>query len=294
MSVKVKFITSIYSDLHGTEYGGRPSRGGHYRWSLLSILKMSDADFLCYTSDREIDSLRDFFYTQHNVSKNKLKFEIYDLSKIKYKELINRYKNTEESKKSDRCLEIQYAKFFWWWNEDKTYDYYFWIDAGLSHCGIIPDLYLTEKYPMRQYYESDLFNNKFLNNLITLAGNKFFILAKENSRNYWSGTVNPKWYTNYDSSLHIIGGLFGGNKNLWDNIVSIFENYFQNISTTDEILYMEEVIMSLMYFNHREIFHIEQFDVWWHKDNYKHAPPDFFEINKSFYKILEQINNINE
>ena len=55
--MSVKFITSIYSDLHGTEFGGRPGRGGHYRFSLLSLLKMTDADFLCYTSDREINDL---------------------------------------------------------------------------------------------------------------------------------------------------------------------------------------------------------------------------------------------
>ena len=57
--MSVKFITSIYSDLHGTELGGRTGRNGHYRYSLLSLLKMTDADFLCYTSDREIESLKE-------------------------------------------------------------------------------------------------------------------------------------------------------------------------------------------------------------------------------------------
>ena len=61
MKKKVKFITAIYTDLYGTEYGGRLSRGGHYRWSLLSLLKMTDADFLCYTSERELESLQEFF-----------------------------------------------------------------------------------------------------------------------------------------------------------------------------------------------------------------------------------------
>ena len=60
--MKTKFITCIYSDLNGTELGGRPGRGGHYRWSLMSLLKMTDADFVCYTSDREYESLVDFFY----------------------------------------------------------------------------------------------------------------------------------------------------------------------------------------------------------------------------------------
>ena len=78
MSTKVKFITSIYSDLNGTEFGGRVGRGGHYRYSLLSLLKMTDADFLCYTSDRELPSLITFFYETHGISPDKLKFEVFD------------------------------------------------------------------------------------------------------------------------------------------------------------------------------------------------------------------------
>ena len=72
--MKVKFITSIYSDLYGTEYGGRINRGGHYRFSLLSLLKMTDADFLCYTSNREIESLQKFFYEENQISPEKLRF----------------------------------------------------------------------------------------------------------------------------------------------------------------------------------------------------------------------------
>jgi len=293
MSVKVKFMTAIYSDLHGTEFGGRPSRGGHYRWSLLSLLKMTDADFVCYTSDREIESLKEFFYINHHISEEKLKFVVFDIAQTKYKDLINEFKNVEDTKRSDRCLEIQYAKFFWWWNEDKTYDYYFWLDAGLSHCGLIPNAYLTEQGPMRCYYESNLFNNNFLKNLIERIGDKFLIIGKENQRNYWSGTVNPKWYKEYDSSIHVIGGLFGGQKDLWDNIATIFEGYFESITRTDNQLYMEEVIMSLMYFNHKELFHVEHFDTWWHPEGKTLGIDDsYFLTNKSFYKILEDLNKI--
>ena len=43
-------------------------------------------------------------------------------------------------------------------------------------------------------------------------------MAKENLRNYWEGTVNPKYYDVYDNRVHIIGGFFGGKKELWDKI----------------------------------------------------------------------------
>ena len=164
--MKTKFITCIYCDLNGTDLGGRPGRNGHYRWSLLSLLKITDADFLCYTSNREIEGLKNFFYDTHNISSDKLKFEVFDISYTKFFNLINEFKDVEGVRRGDRCMEIQYSKFHWWWNEDKSYDYYYWIDAGLSHTGLIPNKYLVGTHPERRYYESTLFNNDFLRNVI--------------------------------------------------------------------------------------------------------------------------------
>lgn len=293
---KVKFITAIYCDLNGTEFGGRPSRGGHYKWSLLSLLKMTDANFLCYTSNREINDLKDFFYTQNSIDPGLLELKTFDISQTKFKEIINSFKNIEETKKSDRCIEIQYSKFHWWWNEDKSYDYYYWIDAGLSHCGLIPNRYLSHTGPHnRGYYESSLFNNKFLNNLISFTGEKVFLIGKDNVRNYWSGTVDPKWYKDYNQSIHIIGGLFGGKKERWDELVTAFESYTKNILETDKQIYMEEHIMSLMFFNHNDAFSVKLFDTWWHPEaSTTGLSENYFNENKSFYKILEELNEIYE
>ncbi len=90
--MKTKFITCIYSDLNGTELGGRPGRGGHYRWSLMSLLKMTDADFVCYTSDREYESLIEFFYNMHNVSPEKLEIKVFDITKTRHAKRLNEIK----------------------------------------------------------------------------------------------------------------------------------------------------------------------------------------------------------
>jgi len=293
--MKIKFITAIYSDLYGSEYGGRIGRKDHYRESLLSLLKMTDADFICYTSDREYDYLKDFFYNKNKISENKLKFIIFDISNTKFKDIINKYKDIDQTKKSDRCIEIQYSKFHWWYNEDKSYDYYYWIDAGLSHTGLFAIKNLgTENY-YKQMFDCKLFNNLFLKNLIEKTGNNFFVIGKDNVKHYWSGTVNPKWYNNYDKSIHIIGGLFGGHRDTWDNIVNIFENYVQNIIPDEGRLYHEEDIMSLMFRNHSELFEMIKFDHWWCPDNApKDISPDFFENYVSFNKIFEELNGIYE
>ena len=288
--MKVKIITSIYSDLYESELGGRPGRKDHYRFSLLSLLKMSQADFVCYTSEREIDDLKEFFYKNHNISEDRLKFVLFELLNNEYADLINGFKNIEVIKKSDRCYEIQYSKFSWLKNEDKSYDYYFWFDAGLSHTGLIPDRYLSAP-GYRGYYESTLFNNKFLSNLINYSEDKFVMVAKENSRNYWEGTVDPKFYTTYNNSVHIIGGFFGGKTELWDKVIKQFDDYVRLVIPEQKRLFYEEHFMSLIYQNHKDWFKTLDFDIWWHEDNFKEGSKEFFEQNKSFYKILEELND---
>ena len=288
--MKVKIITSIYSDLYESELGGRPGRKDHYRFSLLSLLKMSQADFVCYTSEREIDDLKEFFYKNHNISEDRLKFVLFELLNNEYADLINGFKNIEVIKKSDRCYEIQYSIFSWLKNEDKSYDYYFWFDAGLSHTGLIPDRYLSAP-GHRFYYESSLFNDKFLTNLINYSEDKFVMVAKENSRNYWEGTVDPKFYTTYNNSVHIIGGFFGGKTELWDKVIKQFDDYVRLVIPEQKRLFYEEHFMSLIYQNHKDWFKTLDFDIWWHEDNFKEGSKEFFEQNKSFYKILEELND---
>jgi hypothetical protein len=250
---------------------------------------MTQADFVCYTSSREVDDLKSFFYEQYNISEDKLKFVVFDLSKTEHYDLINQYKDVDAIKKSDRCYEIQYSKYFWFKNEDRSYDYYFWFDAGLSHTGLIPNRFLSEE-GFRFYFESSLFNSKFLDSLINFIDDKFLFVAKENLRNYWEGTVNPKYYKNYDNSVHIIGGFFGGKTELWDKVVTEFDRVLTTITSEEKRLFFEEHFMSLIYQNNKEWFKTLNFDVWWHEDNYKDHPENFFVTNKSFYKILEELN----
>jgi len=294
MNPSIKFITAIYSDLYGTELGGRPHRYLHYRWSLLSLLKMTDADFVCYTSEREFDSLYKFFYEENGVDKSKLKLKVFDITKTIYTDLINKYKNIEETKKGDRCIEIQFMKFQWVLMEEGEYDYYFWIDAGLSHTGLIPNRYLSfSGNHNRGYFESPLFNNKFLCNLICNTDNKVTIIAKENEINFWSGTVDPKHYKNFDRKHHVIGGMFGGKKDECFNYCNLFNDYVNKVCSSDNRLYYEEHIMSLIYKNHEELFKVYEFDTWWHEDIVMSDfdMKDHTTRYKSFYKILEEINN---
>lgn len=292
--MKTKIITSIYSNLHGTEFGGRPSRGGHYKYSLRTLLKMTDADFVCYTSESEIEDLKQFFYDENKISDDKLKLKIFDISNFSLTEKINKIKNVEETKVSDRCVEIQYSKFIWSLEESNIddYDMIYWFDAGLSHSGLFPPKYMNNIGYWEQHYECSLINNKFLSNLSEFTEDKIVLCAKENVKNYWSGTVPNQYYNEYCMERHIIGGFFGGTVSKMVEYCNIFLEYTNKLLENEPRLYHEENIMSLIYYNHNDLFNPKYFDIWWHEED-RVAGLDLHEYTKtrkSFYKIIEELN----
>jgi hypothetical protein len=289
--MRTLFLTCIYNNLYGTEFGGRPSRNEHYKFSLLSLLRMTNADFVCYTSPSDLYSLEDFFYKQNGISKDKLRFISFNLNDTKHHYIFSKYKDIDSIKNGDRCFEIQYNKFFWFFNEKLDYDYYYWIDAGLSHCGIIPDKYLVNNNTYQRYFNSYFFDNIFLDKLIKKSRDKVLLIGKSNTgSNFWSNTIPNQYYKEYDSSYHIIGGLFGGSKIVMKRFVEEFEKVFLNVIEQEQKLYSEEQVMSLIFTNDKESFNLFSFDVWWHENNLTpDCPPNYLTINKSFYKILEDI-----
>lgn len=292
--MKTKIVTAIYSDLHGTELGGRPSRGGHYRYSLRTLLKMTNADFVCYTSETELESLKEFFYQQVGITEDRLVLKTFNLRDFILTDKINKIKNVDEVKSSDRCVEVQYCKFIWLLEELNigNYENVFWFDAGLSHSGLFPPKYMNNIGYWEQNYESTLFTNKLLDNLISFAGDKIVLCAKENMNNYWSGTVPGHYYTQHCMERHIIGGFFGGLKDNVRNYCDLFLEYTNKLLDNEPRLYYEENIMSLIYYNHNELFNSQYFDIWWHEED--RIPGldlhEYTKTRKSFYKIFEELN----
>ena len=292
--MKTKIVTAIYDNLFGSDLGGRINRGGHYKHSLRSLLKMNNADFVCYTSDEEIQDLKHFFYVENNISPEKLIIKTFNLRNFEFTEKINKIKNVTETKTSDRCVEIQYAKFVWV-NDEITNDYenIFWFDAGLSHTGLIPPKYMDEtKGYWEKYYESPLFNNVFLKNLIDYSGDKIFICAKENVSNYWSGTVPEHYYKQHNMSHHIIGGFFGGKCSNVIEYCNLFKHYTNQLLDNESRLYHEENVMCLIFYNHNEMFNPKYFDIWWHEGERISGidMDEYTKTRKSFYKVIEELN----
>ena len=120
------------------------------------------------------------------------------------------------------------------------------------------------------------------------------LCAKENRRNHWSKTLPQSYYDKYCFDHHIIGGFFGGKKELVMDYCKMMLNQIDEVLENENTLYLEENIMSLIYYNNKDLFSPLFFDIWWHEDD--NIPgvdlKELTKTEKSFYKILEELNGI--
>lgn len=289
---QVKFVTCIYANLANTRYGGRRNRGYHYITSLKSILRMTSADFTIYTSEEELEDIKREFEDYD------VEVVPYSLDDIPFQPLFDRYKDYQDALTSDRCLEIQYLKIEWLKAHASTgYEYVYWIDAGLSHVGILPDKFMTHKegpWQQSDYYSSTVFNNTFLSNLTEFSNSKFFLITKDNLNNFWSHQPDIFQNTPYDHKWHVIGGLFGGRSNLIEDYHSKFFEYAEIAATKTGRLWFEENIMTVLYYEYPELFQTKTFDTWWHENNVdarliSETVEEYLACRKPFYKVLEEL-----
>jgi hypothetical protein len=283
--MKTLIYTSIYSNLWGTEFGGRPGRGLHYKHSLKNILNLSPHKIICFTGNDEVDDLKNWFYDLNNISEDKLEFIVFDLKSTKYFSDISKLKNIDKMKTSDRCFEIQYNKFLWLdiIPELESYDRIYWFDSGLSHGGIFP-----EKYSFGggygKHYNFTLFNPQYVEYLNSITDNKLVIAVKNNSgKYYWSSTIPHKYYNQFNNSEHVIGGFFGGTVSNMLEYRDKFVELLKQLLLNESELYHEELIMSCLYQNNKDYFRTLKFDDW-----YDRGLPEVYGDNvKYFYNIFE-------
>jgi hypothetical protein len=281
--MKTLIYTSIYSNLWGTEFGGRSSRHHHYRLSLKNILNLNADKFICFVPIEELEDLKKHFYNMWGVSQDKLEFVVFDLHNTKYFDEIRKLKDLEKMKTIDRCFEVQYNKFFWYdmlENKDQ-YERIYWFDAGLSHGGLFPDN-LAYGSGFDRHFSFKCFNEGFLTKLNTLSEDKFILVGKSNTgRFFWSQTIPQQYYTEFKRDYHVVGGFFGGKLEVFNLFKEKFNTLLVNLLTNEPVLYMEEQILSCLYYENIGHINLLTFDDWYRRED--HNTNDI----KYFYNLFE-------
>jgi hypothetical protein len=279
----MKFITAIYSKLYNTKFGGRLNRDRHYYYSLKTLVTMG-GEFICYTSEEEYDELVEAFSMHTNIE-----FRKYNLSEFKYHNDIQRIKEENKSEYNEdavwtyRCVELMWLKMEWLYQESRDYNgKVFWIDAGLSHGGIIPVKYnqnvghITYENSFENVYA---FNPNLLKKLDKLSS-KFFAFYCNNRQHKY-----PDLYAN-DINLggSIVAGLMGGSPESIEKVYNEYKSIIKAVLDVNDLI-QEEMALTVVFRDNRQMFSESSFDTWYHDDW------DCFDRSqKSFSAFFEDVN----
>jgi len=290
----VCFVTGIYWDLYNTKFGGRHGRYHHYVSSLRSISKINSNIFV-YCNPEQLNTL------QQEINKRNfstINFIGYNLENFKYHQQINKFLNGKNDRWKDRCYEIMHGKIFWIKNllETTNFKYFYWIDAGLSHCGLFPQKFSGELYDgLAQYYEYTLFNPNIFSKLLLLQNNqKGFFIGGEKDKGIidQSPALKLLHYPVNDlfNKLHFIGGLFGGDREFINDFYSKYDELLNVYLNNTDIVSEETAISQIVSNYNPELYKLEVFDNWHHEDSGEVFQSGVKESKAPFYSIFSKYN----
>jgi hypothetical protein len=305
MTTKPKFITCNYTNLYGTKLNGRLNRDFIYMYSLRGIAECGDT-IINYTCPYNIEIAQPYFDAQG--IKNIVNVD-YDLTTSPYHSRVDAIKDIKpqffnETSWLNRCVEIMWGKFLWLeenFNSLEDDDYLFWIDAGLSHGGILPRMYNVFE-GNKKYYKKEkpeemelefahrhdrVFNKDFVRKLEAYTGDKITVICA--NHNQHGDSLGFDYYNHL--AQWPIGGLFGGKKKVMLPFIARFKELADTVMEK-ELLVKEEQIMAVILNEKPEWFKTFTFETWYHPDWNTSSHKCYVPTMKSFFKFFEEIINV--
>ena len=287
MKYDVSFVTCVYDDLFDTEFAGRHNRGTHYAFSLAQMHELG-VPIYCYTDKRNMIKYMPTFLLS---GYDNYRFFSYNLNDSPYFDRIQEVKdsNVEMYRNSpswqSRCLEIMWGKFDLITHaaEQMGIDsnkYLYWIDAGLSHPGVIPmrfnsvfneDDYRSSSYEYSQRFRMNrIFNQKLPDYLAEYTGeNKllhFLCTRPQHSDPSHLRVERPDYIGT------AVGGLFGGNVRMMYDLAQQAKDICKDLLDHGYLLKEEDILTYMINFNLKEDKTFKDrltmytFDTWYHED----------------------------
>lgn len=280
--MNIGIVTCIYLNLINKKLGGSLRPKHLYVYSLLSFAK-SGLPIICFTSGDDIDYLKSI------VTAPNVEFRIFELISSPYHSQINTAKgNSSTTVDALRCYELVLHKIHFLESvfESSGYDSLIWIDANLLSRNLIPKQFFhiaDARDGTPEHSDSTIFNHTFFKSLGEIAKSKI----------YFTYTCDPQHNTSHvcevfkcNITKHLTAGVFAFNSS---NLTTFARMYTDkvNILLSNRILFMEEVIYSCIYAEHSDMFYLDEFNGWHHRDNLIGRAS---EPTKPYYKILEKLS----
>lgn len=287
MTHDVSFVTCVYDDLHDTEFAGRHNRGTHYAFSLAQMHEMG-APVYCFTDKRNMSKyMPTFLWSGYD----NYKFVNYNLNDSPYFDRIQQVKDNdpERYRKSpsweSRCVEIMWGKFDFIIHaaEDMGLDsgkYLYWIDAGLSHPGVLPKKFnsihaeqdfktSSHEYSYR-FRMNRIFNDKLPEYLAEYTGAgkllHFLCTSPQHSDPSHLSVEKPAYVGT------AVGGLFGGDVRMMYEWAQQAKTVCEELLDNGFLIKEEDVLTHMINSNiNKDATFADKltmylFDTWYHED----------------------------
>lgn len=297
INTNLTYVTCIYDDLFGTEFGGRQHIAWRrYYYGLESATKLN-APIVIFAWPHEVDKVETHFksFLGENRYNSQIKVIPFDLRESPLYAPIKSIKTYEQGYINDRSYDLMLAKFLFVQHViDNNYfnsDYIFWMDAGLSHSALFPNKHLSCETGEKRYTECTLFTPAVVAASIKKCNNNLLFI-QSNSIGHWMPPDIINLNTRNELNMwYIIGGYFGGQKDKLRIFSKTMIDDFLRYIKENKMLLLDEQVMTIhMSFNKDNYFY-ETFDVWGHEDSGEWAQP-FIQGKKCFHNIFEEFNNI--
>jgi len=307
MNFDTTLVTALYYHSPNSRIGGRGWSFDFWKAPFKNILSLQ-RPLVIYTHEYndqakklkeflEEENFKDYEIIIHDLDNFKLSDKIYQIKEeiglIDSNGLCVDRATLENHRNHHLCLQ----KILWLKDQANRNPFnsskFYWIDFGLFHHTIFPDslggmekLIGIKKENYWPQCSSNMFTPALSEALEKYTEDKFFCILHE------QGVVGYNVYNFIkDSKPHagyVIGGLFGGNKEVVNTIFIEFEQVTETLYQNKQLL-LEEPILSIVYSNNKEKFKTLEFQNWYHdcpggaidRCNYGISS----EI-KSFYKVF--------
>jgi len=299
--MKNTIVTAIYLSSPYSRMGGRGYSFEFYEAPFRNLLNLG-CNIVVYTDETEHDKIKDFFdryeFTDYKLIKYDLNNfilsdKIYELKVndniIDENGLISGLSYFSNDRNHHLCLQKPYFLQHTINNNIFESENYYWVDAGLFHHGLFPETYggiekftrVNDKNYWPQLNDS-VCNPTLFETLETKNSTGLIFMGIDN---YYGASSWFNKYTNEFKLTHIIGGLFGGNKDLVLDLCSDFNSIINQI-LNDNHLTLEEEVLSLLFSRSYHYYDYLSFSTWYHDIP---TDPNYFGMDstaKSFYKLF--------
>lgn len=291
------YVTAMYYAPPNEKMGGRGYSFKHYQAPFYNIV-VQDKPIIIYTHKRlnYITEIINFF-KENNFKKYKIIDR--ELEGYEYNEKIMSLKTNNGL--NDRNYHICLQKLRWLNEQVESNPFnsekFFWIDAGLYHHGLFPDsLGGMERYTnidKTRFYpksKTTLFTPDLSEKIFKQDNNKLFCIKHAEmpiDDQIYKLCDLENYYVNY-----IVGGLFGGRGNIISFLAREFDKLLK-ICLDNNMLYLEEPILSVLTSIHKSKFNFITFNKWHHDmpnpelDSFHGSERgSFTEEDTCFYKLF--------